>query len=112
MQLVKELVQPLLTLRSSATCPTHLHLIGRLPITQELHCIGKHFPYKSVQYKWYVVCSKKASPSTGKGNDKKPKFFVQNVKLFFASEDILKCNTRKHHISPWFFGSCTHSSST
>ena len=103
LQLVKELVQPMLTLKSSPTCPPHLNPIGRLPIAQEPRLIGKHFPYKSPQRKRCVVCSNKASPSTGKRCDKKTQNFCPlNVKLLFVWGNALKCITCKRHINPQF----------
>ena len=90
MQLVKELVQPMLTLKSSPTCPPHLSPIGRLPIAQEPRLIGKHFPYKSPQRKRCVVCSNKASPSTGKRCDKKTQNFCPKCQAFICLGEYFK----------------------
>jgi len=95
LQLIKELVQPLLTLKSSPTCPAHLRPRGRVSITQEARLIGKHFPYKNTKRKWCAVCSSKPSTSTGKRSDKKLKIFVPNAKYSFVWGNVLKCITHR-----------------
>ena len=84
LQLVKELVQPLLSLKSSPNCPPHLRPIGRLPTMQEPRLVGKHFAYKSTQRKWCTVCSNKPSPTTGKRCDKKTQNFCPKCQVFLC----------------------------
>ena len=67
---VVELVQPLLTLRSSPTCPPHLRTKGREPVSAEARLIGKHFPYKNMKRQRCVLCSQAQSSTTKKRSDK------------------------------------------
>ena len=84
LQLVKEVVQPLLDLKSSPSCPSHLHAVGSLPITQESCLIEKHYAYKSVKHKRCVVCSNKISSNTGKRCDKKTQNFCPKCQVFLC----------------------------
>ena len=73
-KLVEELVQPLLTLRSSPTSPKYLQP-SRQRSTTEIRLLGKHFSFKSKERQRCVVCSKNPSPVTGKRlNKRMPNF--------------------------------------
>ena len=84
LKLVEEMAQPLLTLRSSPTCPTYLHGKGRLTTAEDTRLMGKHFPYISAERKRCLVCSKKLSPTTGKRNDKKTKNYCPTCNKFLC----------------------------
>ena len=83
-KLVEEMVQPLLTLRSSPMCPPYLLGKGRSPTTEEIRLTGKHFPYINPERKRCVVCSNKLSPTTGKPKDKKTKTYCPTCKKFIC----------------------------
>ena len=83
LKLVEEMVQPLLTLRSSPMCPTYIHGKGRSTV-EESRLIGKHFPYINAERKRCVVCSNKLSPTTGKRKDKKTKNYCPTCNKFLC----------------------------
>ena len=77
-QLIEELVQPLLDLRASTDCPKYLlSTKGRPPASDEKHLLGKHFAYKSSMHRRCCVCSMKISPVTKKKKDTKTQNFCQ-----------------------------------
>ena len=90
LKLVEEMVQPLLTLRSSPICPTYLHGKERLTTAEDTRLMGKHFPYISAERKRCLVCSKKLSPTTGKRNDKRSRIIVPPATSSFVWESALK----------------------
>ena len=66
-KLVEEVVQPLLDLYSSPTCPDYIETKGKKPDTSTCtRLTGKHFAYKNTARQCCIVCSKKPSPTTGK----------------------------------------------
>ena len=72
-QLVHELVQPLLSLKASPECPINLYAKGQRPVSAEKRLLGKHFPYKSAHRGRCVVCSRKVT-SQGKKDTKTMNF--------------------------------------
>ena len=67
LQLVEELVQPLLDLIASPNCPPHLHSgKGRKVVSAAKRLVGKHFAYKSTSRGRCAVCGHKKGVS-GKG---------------------------------------------
>ena len=72
LHLILELVQPLLTLRSSTTCPPYLQGSGNRVrmVASASRLVGKHFAYKSTKRGRCAVCNK-VSPSISKRKDKK-----------------------------------------
>lgn len=72
-QLVHELVQPLLSLKASPDCPATLSYKGRRPTNTEKRLLGKHFPYKSSRRGQCVVCCNKVT-SQGKKDTKTMNF--------------------------------------
>ena len=71
LKVVEDLVQPLLTLHSSLTCPPHLCTKGRQPVSVKARLIEKHSPYKNMKRQHCVLCSQAQSSTTKKKSDKK-----------------------------------------
>ena len=64
LQLVEELVQPLLDLIASPNCPSHLHAVkGRKVVSVAKRLTGKHFAYKSKKRGRFAVCGQKKGAS-------------------------------------------------
>ena len=83
-KLVQELVQPLLTLRSSPTCPPYLRTKGREPVSTDIRLLGKHFSYKHSKRQRCAVCSQKISLTTGKTKDKKTQNYCPKCNVFLC----------------------------
>ena len=79
--LVEELVQPLLTLRASPSCPAYLQSSRQKTSTIEVRLSGKHFSYKSKERRRCAVCSEKPSPVTGRRLNKRTQNFCPKCKV-------------------------------
>ena len=82
LKLIEELVQPLLSMRASPSCPPYLRGRGREPLSAEARLLGKHFSYKQSKRQRCVVCSRKVSPTTGKRKDKKTQNYCPKCNVF------------------------------
>ena len=86
LKLIEELVQPLLDLRASPSCPQYLqNTRGRRPAaTSEMRLSGKHFAYKNAKRGRCCVCSQKISPTTGKRKDTKTQNFCPKCEAYLC----------------------------
>ena len=84
LDLAENLVQPLLDLMASPTCPAYLRTVkGRRPVSTAKRLIGKHFPYKNKKRGRCLVCGDRKT-STGKRKDTKTQNFCPKC-------DVLLC---------------------
>ena len=90
-KLIEELVQPLLSLCASPSCPPYLRGSGRPSsmVTAARRLVGKHFVYKAKKRGCCAVCSSKISPSTSKRTDKKVIITARSAMCFFVWECAL-----------------------
>lgn len=82
-RLVEELVQPLLDLKASPTCPSYLSGIGRRAVSPEVRLNGKHFPSKHHEKRRCSVCST-STTSSGQKKDTKTKNYCEKCKVFLC----------------------------
>ena len=84
LNLAENLVQPLLDLMASQTCPPYLRTAkGRRPVSAAKRLIGKHFAYKHRKRGRCVVCGDKKT-STGKRKDTKTQNFCPKCEVFLC----------------------------
>ena len=85
LELIVQLVQPLLDLKASPDCPSILKSYkGRKTASPDKRLLGKHFPYKTTQRGRCLVCSKHKSPTTGRKLDKKTKNFCPKCEVYLC----------------------------
>ena len=84
LELVKQLVQPLLNLKASPECPSVLQSHkGRSVISPDKWLTGKRFSYKAIERGRCCVCSKCRS-SRGKRVDKKTKNYYLKCEVYLC----------------------------
>ena len=99
LELVRQLVQPLLSLKASPNCPIILQSSkGRTVVSPDKRLLGKHFPHKASQRGRCCVCSKHKSTTTGKRLDKKTKTFCPKCEVYIC---LGVCFERFHTVSKY-----------
>jgi len=84
LELVRQLVQPLLDLKASTDCPAALQSHqGRKVVSCDKRLTGKHFAHKSTDRKRCYICSKRKS-STGKKVDIKTRTYCPKCDVFLC----------------------------
>ncbi len=84
LELVRQLVQPLLNLKASPDCPSILQSHkGRKVVSSDKRLLGKHFPRKADQRGRCCVCGKQKS-ATGKRLDIKTRTYCPKCELFIC----------------------------
>ena len=84
LDLAENLVQPLLDLMASPSCPAYLHTTkGRKPVSTAKCLIGKHFACKSKKRGRCLVCGDRKT-SAGKRKDTKTQNFCPKCDVFLC----------------------------
>lgn len=92
LELIAQLVQPLLDLKASCNCPAFLQSHKGRMISGHKRLIGKHFAYKGEKRNRCCVCSKQKS-AEGKKIDTKTRYFCPKCDAFLCIGD---CFERYH----------------
>ena len=98
LELVKQLVQPLLNLKASPECPSVLQSHkGRSVRSPDKRLTGKHFSYKAIERGRCCVCSKRRS-SRGKRVDIKMKNYCPKCEVYLClGECFERFHTKSQH---------------
>lgn len=84
LKLAEAIVQPLLDLTASPTCPEYLRSgRGRRPVSTEKRLIGKHFAYRSAKRGRCAVCGHTIT-TVGKRKDKKTQTHCPKCNVFLC----------------------------
>ena len=101
-ELVHQLVQPLLSLKAEPSNPLQHSAKGRKPVSTEKRLCGKHFAYKEKKRGRCAVCYN-VKTSEGKRKDTKTTTFCRKCEMYLCPGSCFE----KYHTKSISTGKCT-----